>query len=698
LVKNISSLSQYESKVKFLLVIDLPTLLQNFSLNLKQLNGLLKMPHRLLRKINYWLKADSIKVKLLFALSLLALAIVLIALSFVWFDYNENRLKSLQAQISRLQLKINQTSLREKDFFLYETINPQFYQLGKSRYLDSLRLDFQAIRNRLKKLQETPELKSETLSKQANLVFSQMTAFEYSFDQLVNLLKIRGFKDEGLEGDMRDFIHLVEELAPAELLKNVLQIRRHEKDYLLRKETKYIDLLANTVQETKSQAPNYLKKPEELNKFTRLLDLYLQTFKALVQKEKEIGIADNQGLKKQLAEQIAKINQSIQFISLIIDRRTTVIQQNLRYRVVFLLVLVLALLSFASFFVHRTLGRPIRHLSKAIYQVVANHLEGYISIPHLKKRDEIGQLARDFNFMLQSLRIRHEEIKNQNEEIIAQRDLLEKQNHQILDTQQRLEESNEELMALNHNLENIVNERTQKLAKTNEELDLFIYRASHDLKGPICRLLGLTQLGGVETEEPTAQHYLAKIEQNVQDMDGLLDKLLMINVINQEVRRYRKITFQEIWADTESALSKSLQKSQIKLEIDFDYQAFFYSDRQLMLLIVQNLVENAINFRKPNVNNLAWVKIKAYNESTQFSLLVEDNGVGIAPAVRPKIFNMFYRGSELSQGNGLGLYIFKKALDELEGTFELQSQENEFTRFEVKIPFRNKKKKVFEYS
>ncbi|MCU0446874.1 MAG: HAMP domain-containing histidine kinase [Microscillaceae bacterium] len=656
------------------------------------------MPHRIIRKLNYWLKADNIKAKLLFALLLLAIAVILISVSLVWYDYNENRLKNLQAQITDLQLRIQQTSLREKDFFLFETINPTFYQLGKSRYLDSLRLDFEAIRKKLKKLQEAPELKSETLSEHSQTVLSQMTAFEYSFDQIVNLLKIRGFKDFGLEGDMRDFIHLVEDIAPPELLKNVLQIRRYEKDYLLRKELKYIDLVNEAVRNTKIQAQQIIKQPENLNKFVRLLDLYWQTLKALVQKENEIGTPAHTGIKKQLDEQIANINRSIQYIRLIIDRRTDAIQQNLRWGLIFLLVIVLGLLGFASFFVHQTLGRPIRDLSQAIYQVVANSLEGYIAIPHLKKRDEIGQLARDFNFMLQSLKIRHEEIKSQHEEISAQRDLLEEQNHQIMDTQQRLEETNEELMALNHNLENIVQERTQKLAKINEELDLFIYRASHDLKGPICRLLGLTQLGLLETEELIAQQYLAKIEQNVQDMDSLLDKLMMINVINQEVRRYRKITFQEIWADTENSLAKLIAKSQINLEVDFDYQAFFYSDRQLMLLIVQNLVENAIVFRHPLRQSEARVKISAINESNQFSLQVEDNGVGIAPRIQTKIFNMFYRGSELSQGNGLGLYIFKKALEELEGTFDLQSQENEYTRFVVKIPFRNKKKKVFEYS
>jgi signal transduction histidine kinase len=61
----------------------------------------------------------------------------------------------------------------------------------------------------------------------------------------------------------------------------------------------------------------------------------------------------------------------------------------------------------------------------------------------------------------------------------------------------------------------------------------------------------------------------------------------------------------------------------------------------------------------------------------------EDNGNGIPIAFRDKVFDMYFRGSTLSTGNGLGLYVAKRAADLLNATIEMQSKEDEFTRFEI---------------
>ncbi|MCR6641627.1 MAG: ATP-binding protein [Sporocytophaga sp.] len=68
------------------------------------------------------------------------------------------------------------------------------------------------------------------------------------------------------------------------------------------------------------------------------------------------------------------------------------------------------------------------------------------------------------------------------------------------------------------------------------------------------------------------------------------------------------------------------------------------------------------------------------------SLLVEDNGIGIEKYIQDRVFGMFFRGSNLSKGAGLGLYITKTILDRLNGSITLESQEEEGTRINIFIP------------
>ena len=67
-------------------------------------------------------------------------------------------------------------------------------------------------------------------------------------------------------------------------------------------------------------------------------------------------------------------------------------------------------------------------------------------------------------------------------------------------------------------------------------------------------------------------------------------------------------------------------------------------------------------------------------------IVFEDKGIGIDESFFNRIFEMYFRGTELSHGNGLGLYVVKSAVEKLDGRIQLQSEKNNFTRFEIKIP------------
>lgn len=99
--------------------------------------------------------------------------------------------------------------------------------------------------------------------------------------------------------------------------------------------------------------------------------------------------------------------------------------------------------------------------------------------------------------------------------------------------------------------------------------------------------------------------------------------------------------------------------------------------------MISNLLENAIQF---SCSNKPFIKITTRKNDGNILIIVADNGQGIPPESRDRIFTMYYRANENSKGNGLGLYVVKRAVEKLGGTVSFTSGVNEGSSFELVIP------------
>jgi signal transduction histidine kinase len=102
-------------------------------------------------------------------------------------------------------------------------------------------------------------------------------------------------------------------------------------------------------------------------------------------------------------------------------------------------------------------------------------------------------------------------------------------------------------------------------------------------------------------------------------------------------------------------------------------------------VVLSNLIANAIRYHDHRKEK-RYIKVYHHITSSSFSLHVEDNGQGISPEIHTKIFDMFYRGNESSQGSGLGLYIVKETLAKLSGTIQLCSTPRQGSTFSISMP------------
>lgn len=284
----------------------------------------------------------------------------------------------------------------------------------------------------------------------------------------------------------------------------------------------------------------------------------------------------------------------------------------------------------------------------------------------------------------------NKEILNQKTEIESQNKLLMSKNLEISKAKKDLDKTNEELISINSSLEDKVAERTSslknmndELINSNNELDLFIYRASHDLKGPIARLLGMTLLAKMDNKDEALKEYIELIEKGAVDINKVLNKLNNIHFINREVINREEIDFGKIIKECKTNLANYIDVSDLKIKLVSEPNFNLHSDYILMKIIIENLLENSVFFNK---TKKVEIEINLRSSRRAIIISVEDNGLGIRKEQFEKIFDMFYRGSEKSKGNGLGLYLVRRAVQKLNGNISVESEEGKYSCFTISLP------------
>ena len=225
--------------------------------------------------------------------------------------------------------------------------------------------------------------------------------------------------------------------------------------------------------------------------------------------------------------------------------------------------------------------------------------------------------------------------------------------------------------------------QTETIRNKNAELDVFFHRISHDLRGPISSLLGLSYLAKVDIKDERALQYIDKQHQQVERLNQLISGLINLTKLSNDGLAKVKIDFSKMIDECINYFDNLPNFVNVRFTIRIQPNLDFYSEWTLLNAIMQNLLENAIKYSK---GDLPYVDIRVYEQDNQVILEVEDNGQGIPHHHQPKIFEMFFRATNNATGSGLGLYILKRSVDRLKGTVELKSQVNEGSTFTVRLP------------
>ena len=226
----------------------------------------------------------------------------------------------------------------------------------------------------------------------------------------------------------------------------------------------------------------------------------------------------------------------------------------------------------------------------------------------------------------------------------------------------------------------------QQLKATNEELDSFVYRASHDLKGPLASLLGLVNIAKAELgENEIATRYLDLMERRGQRLDSILVDLIEATQVKQSVVELRQFAPREMIDHIVELAQSKADCREAEFVIKVPEELTCVSDRKLIRSILQNYIENSAKYGDPKKGKTVSTT-EILLENGHMEIRVSDNGVGIPESVRDRIFDMFYRGTNQVSGSGLGLYIVKQAVEKLGGEVKVESAVGKGTTFIARVP------------
>jgi signal transduction histidine kinase len=267
-------------------------------------------------------------------------------------------------------------------------------------------------------------------------------------------------------------------------------------------------------------------------------------------------------------------------------------------------------------------------------------------------------------------------------------------NAALNDAKRVITDQNERLLKTNEYLDQQVAEKTQDLFMSNEaliqvnnELDNFIYRTSHDIRGPLVTLKGVCNVALLDVKDEIALDYLSKLDATSGKLNVILTRLLIVNKINLWQLEPAAI-------DCTSLITQIIETEKINgipdnmvidYEIDPDIQLI--SDRFLLMLVVENLIDNAIKFYNDSTRISPFVKIKMHREEgNKIRMSVIDNGIGVNPSDKDQIFHLFTRASDRSETGGIGLYLSKMAADRLGGEVILANTSPNGSEFHLILP------------
>jgi serine phosphatase RsbU (regulator of sigma subunit) len=349
----------------------------------------------------------------------------------------KNELENISKTMHQISLLSLSDAKAINDFFTSETRRPDYFISHQSAFLELHSEYLNQLKSKGRFLQQQKAFCKTGAVVWLDSILQSANELDKLVSQTTSLIFTRGFKDYGVEGAMRKHAHILEHMPQMDMVA-LLMLRRHEKDYIIRNEEKYIinfnekiDLL---IQQSKDSKQTANVKQLMLTE----LEAYKSEFNRMVALDTQIGIKNNSALRLQIEQKLNQILDQSNVLKKQLDAfyyRTFI---HIKYLSYGLFAGMLLFSVFFSFRLSKIITRRITMLSASIASFIQSGFTSQMQIESGRKKDEVSQLIHNFNTMQRKIsdQLNHLEIKvaERTEEISLQKEHILAQNNKMLDS------------------------------------------------------------------------------------------------------------------------------------------------------------------------------------------------------------------------------------------------------------------------
>jgi two-component system sensor histidine kinase/response regulator len=258
----------------------------------------------------------------------------------------------------------------------------------------------------------------------------------------------------------------------------------------------------------------------------------------------------------------------------------------------------------------------------------------------------------------------------------------------------RTKQLQDQLATMNHELEERVNQRTEKIKQLLRQKDAFVNQLSHDLKTPLTPLVALLPLVAERTEDTESKRMLDLIMDNVDYMKNLTERTLQLAQLNSPgvSLKLEKVDLGSEIRNTIESLSSVFKENGIEIVNNTTTLLDIEADRMLIKELIYNIVDNAIKY----TNGDGIVTFDSFMKDGNVEISIKDTGIGMTMEQQKRIFEEFYKADDSRNdrsSTGLGLAICQQIVEKHGGSIRAESQgSGHGTRVYFTLPTRQSEK------
>ncbi|GLB48992.1 hypothetical protein Y10_13600 [Neptunitalea sp. Y10] len=561
-------------------------------------------------------------------------------------DKETNQVSIFSFQLSELQNKFSENFIHYQNFILAGYKDPLFYTQDKQEtidnYLSNLKVNYQT----LLRLQE--ESKTLSLTVQDSLIkvrkqYQQLIALSQTTRKAI---QERGFKDYGIEGKMRTMAHEIERLS-AIPEASILQLRRHEKDFMLR---------ADTIYQTKfNHLVSTILTENNLNTHGKdLLKNYAETFNLYVTKTKALGFYDETGLITDVKHLHDSLNNSLfQIKGEVSQKLLALTKANSNYLIIQTLFIgIIAIL--VSAFLVKTLTHDIKLLNENFRFYI---LSDFLNNPDRKLPTP--------DFKLSSIEI---------QKLFANFQLLKE--------------------SLNKTIRRL-NEEKEKSERNAHYKSRFLANMSHEIRTPLNGIIGMLQVIEIDPLNKVQQQNISLAKYSANHLLELVNMILDYSKLEEDKMKLENNVFNIhlIFKNLEGIFKHQVSEKNIafNMHIDTTIPQFIKGDVLRLQQVLLNIISNGIKFTHSGHVSLNVTLASKTPSCVSILFSVKDTGIGIAKNEQEKLFEAFVQNDISTTrkygGTGLGLTISNQLVQLMGGQLHLESTLNQGTEFYFTLTF-----------